>query len=637
MIVKVIILLILVILLLYIINNNNKEFFASFISEEGKVGNVNKAGKDVSFKDVGNIPKGKYVVSPYDPGSRFRKGRDVVLKNITQCRDNLDYVKKEVVIGTATEAGNDRVCEELNQCDYESQYINNSIITNKVGNRINDNECADIKTCGEYEELVRPEMPQKAYSAGTCVKIGDIVINIEMQKPQNIFIKKKKYVGSGKSFNTIQSIKNYFNNLKSIQKNYAEEMSITSEITTGIDKDSKKILDETLDCYYKKHNNFVCYLLDLRIEKVKSSILKKHIYLDIPFIERMTKNIKGPIYLFILGKSVDENIPMKLYNAENLVFTLIYKDQTTNDEDTTEYIYDNVKYDINLFYEYNKEFAISLSSPNKKYLEYFLKTILFSKVIPSYKHQLINKTNKEIQLKVVALYGTKQYNITKSSKSISQCNFDAKGDTLFDCKNKCNNFNNCTNFDCSIICENCNNDNCLWTIKQQIDKDLLSPDSAIIKGFSGDKLIKVTWMKPHSPSEIVKYYIIVTSPVNSELLDIYSIKDNRDLCEYIITNLVNDDPYNIHVIVKNEIGLSKKSNKVTIVPNINSELSVDQSNNSFSNSLENYYKKQKGDSFSINQQKTSYERKAAIQDLKNIIKNDLKINIPTDSYNINIF
>ena len=49
-------------------------------------------------------------------------------------------------------------------------------------------------------------------------------------------------------------------------------------------------------------------------------------YLEISFSERMVKNITGPIYLFVLGTEVNETIPMKLYNADNLVFALIYKD-----------------------------------------------------------------------------------------------------------------------------------------------------------------------------------------------------------------------------------------------------------------------------------------------------------------------
>lgn len=639
MIVKVIILIILIILLFYTVNNNNELFSVYFVSDAGDIGSIYKIGQDVSFEEVGDIPIGKYVEKPYNPGSTFNRGANMVLKPITQCNKDTQYIKKEAVIGTIRDAGNNRECEELNQCDYESQYINSPIITNEVwGHRINDNTCADINSCGEYEILARPDsMPEKAYSSGTCVKIGDIIINIELANTQEITIKKKKYTGSVKLFNTIQSIKNYFSNLKTNEENYVSEMGINSQIILGIDNDTPNILGDSLSCYYKKTNKFVSYLLDLRNENVKSNILKKHLYLDISFIERITKNITGPLYLFIFGKTVDENIPMKLFNADNLVFALIYKDQESNDQNTTEYKYDLVKYDLNLFYEYNREYAISLSSPDKKYLEYFLKIILFSKIIPKYNINLYNKTKKGLTLKIFAIYGSKTFNITPANKSISRCDFNAKGETLFDCKTKCSNSPNCSNFDCNLICENCKNDNCLWNVKYKMDQNLLAPNSVSIKGFSGDKLIKLTWLKPQSPSEIKKYYIILSSPIDTELLDIYSTADNRDLCEYIIPNLINERPYNIHVITKNEIGLSKKSNKITLVPNINSDLNFDETNDSYSNSIENYYKQQKGDDFNISKQISSYERKSVIQDLKNIIKNDLKINIPTESYNINIF
>ena len=82
---------------------------------------------------------------------------------------------------------------------------------------------------------------------------------------------------------------------------------------------------------------------------------------------------------------------------------------------------------------------------------------------------------------------------------------------FLDAKINNNNFQKCSKYDCNLICENCENENCLWTIRYQIDKDLLAPDNVFVKGFSGDKLIKL-FMKPQSPSQRKKYYIIVSSP-----------------------------------------------------------------------------------------------------------------------------
>ena len=121
------------------------------------------------------------------------------------------------------------------------------------------------------------------------------------------------------------------------------------------------------------------------------------------------------------------------------------------------------------------------------------------------------------------------------------------------------------------------------------------------------------------------------------LNNFYSVQDKRDLCEYIISDLINNKPYDIYVITKNDVGISKTSNKVTVVPNKDAGLNIDDNDDSYSNSIENYYKQKKGDTFSLKKNISSFERKSVINDLKKIIKNELKINISPETYNINIF
>ena len=136
-----------------------------------------------------------------------------------------------------------------------------------------------------------------------------------------------------------------------------------------------------------------------------------------------------------------------------------------------------------------------------------------------------------------------------------------------------------------------------------------------------------------SNRKILYYCIFSFLP---KIINIYSVKRSKDLCEYIISDLTNAKPYDIYVIVKNE-GVSKKSNKVTIVPeNENSGMNIDDDNDSYSNSIENYYKQKKGESICLKKAISSFERKAVINDLKKIIKDDLKMNLSSDSYNINI-
>ena len=67
-----------------------------------------------------------------------------------------------------------------------------------------------------------------------------------------------------------------------------------------------------------------------------------------------------------------------------------------------------------------------------------------------------------------------------------------------------------------------------------------------------------------------------------EMEAVYSVLDKRELCEYIISDLINSKPYDIYVVVKNDVGISKKSNKVTVVPSENSGLNIDDNIHDFS-------------------------------------------------------
>ena len=289
-----------------------------------------------------------------------------------------------------------------------------------------------------------------------------------------------------------------------------------------------------------------------------------------------------------------------------------------------------------MFYEYNKEIALSQISNNNNYLNQFINKVLVSKLIPNYKDNLFNKTSSSsLDLYAESYFNGIKYTINQSSQSLIKCNFDAYGDSMFQCKDICKNEQNCSTIDCNLICENCNNNNCIWTIKQKIDIDLLSPDQITVKGFAGDNLIKLTWIKPSSPSEILKYYIVITSPIDTEFLQIYSLQDIRELCEYVIPDLKNENPYDIYIFAKNDIGVGKKSNKITIVPNENSDLKT-ANNDSYSNSIENYYKS-KGIKFDLKKQASIYEKNSAIQDLKSIIRDELKIKISPNSYIVNVF
>ena len=53
-----------------------------------------------------------------------------------------------------------------------------------------------------------------------------------------------------------------------------------------------------------------------------------------------------------------------------------------------------------------------------------------------------------------------------------------------------------------------------------------------LPSLAGDNLIKLTWIKPSSPSEILKYYIVITSPIDTEFLNsknFSSFKNSPDM------------------------------------------------------------------------------------------------------------
>ena len=145
------------------------------------------------------------------------------------------------------------------------------------------------------------------------------------------------------------------------------------------------------------------------------------------------------------------------------------------------------------------------------------------------------------------------------------------GETIDRCKLLCNNersTNFCSPSDCNLRCDTCSNSLCKWNVSEIRKQNTLRPDTCSIKGFSGKNTIKLTWVKPDSSFDILKYYIIVTnSDVNEpDFLQIHNIEDARNLLDYYIVNLKNDIIYNVFIISKNKHGVSDKSNVISIIP-----------------------------------------------------------------------
>ena len=167
--------------------------------------------------------------------------------------------------------------------------------------------------------------------------------------------------------------------------------------------------------------------------------------------------------------------------------------------------------------------------------------------------------------------------------------------------------------------------------------EMLIPERSIIKGFSGNGLVKITWIKPYSYTEIIKYYVVVITDKSKDL-NIYETKTDKDLAEFVITDLNNDELYNIYIYSKNSNGVSEVSNRVQIIPNERSGIKMNYYDK-YDNSLNNYYKS-KGvinTESNIRRQLNTFQRLSMIQDLKNKIKKDLDIDIKSNNFNINLF
>ena len=164
---------------------------------------------------------------------------------------------------------------------------------------------------------------------------------------------------------------------------------------------------------------------------------------------------------------------------------------------------------------------------------------------------------------------------------------------------------------------------------------MMKPDSCYIKGFSGKNTVKITWVKPDSAFDIIKYYIVLTNnDVNDpNFLQIHNIEDDRDLLDYYILDLKNDIIYNVFLISKNKHGVSEKSNIISIIPNEDGDDFGIKKKNSFSNSVQNYYNMSEKQ---YQKQLSLFEKQVVYNDIKDILIEDLKFKEPKGVFNINI-
>ena len=267
-----------------------------------------------------------------------------------------------------------------------------------------------------------------------------------------------------------------------------------------------------------------------------------------------------------------------------------------------------------------------------------------------YEHSIVHGITKKTDLNI-NIEITKRFNsITEPRYFIQQivrndddkiigCNYQPYGATIQQCQDICTeeqSTNHCTDDDCNLRCRACKNTQCKWNITEIRKQNLMKPDSSMIKGFSGQNIIKITWVKPDSPFDILKYYLIVTNnDVNDpNFLQIHNIEDSRTLLDYYILDLNNDIIYNVFLISKNKHGISEKSNMISIIPKEDGDDFSIKKKNSFSNSLQNFYNMSEKE---YQKKLTLFEKQVVYNDIKDILINDLQFKEPKGVYNIKIF
>lgn len=170
---------------------------------------------------------------------------------------------------------------------------------------------------------------------------------------------------------------------------------------------------------------------------------------------------------------------------------------------------------------------------------------------------------------------TSGYTMKGQTVQKKTCNFMPRGPTVLACQDRCSNRYDrqlwggdlCTVDACRTICEGCKvSGDCHW-IKDVIE-DINVAESPVIKGYSLNGKVKITWANPIIQNKIIGYAVFINNltDVNADVRMDYVSDVDCTSCEYIITNLVNNHRYQIYIKAKNNYGYSNKSNSIVIIP-----------------------------------------------------------------------
>ncbi len=197
---------------------------------------------------------------------------------------------------------------------------------------------------------------------------------------------------------------------------------------------------------------------------------------------------------------------------------------------------------------------------------FILCLLIFLLVFLQVKNILI-KSICAILILLILLY-ILEYSKDKFSLYKNTCDFIPYGNTRRACVDACmspdrsNYIVDCNSTNCTEICDDCYNEECKWKKPTGI------PEKASIRGVSGNKNAKITWISPYNHgNKITAYSLFIVNTQNSETIrNDFPPNTNCEVCEYIINDLDNDKEYEVFLLSKNILGYSDKSNIVNIIP-----------------------------------------------------------------------
>ena len=461
-----------------------------------------------------------------------------------------------------------------------------------------------------------------------------IYINVDI--PQSDLKIKTKVLD--KSFgDSINNPQTFQNNMVTKNKDFKEPLEMY--LVNTIEK-NEYIGD------YSPNTNKKIVIFDLTEEYLHN--LKFIPFVETRLINSIVKDYKN-LKLLVIGTK-DK---FEFFDMVDEIFLVLYQDEYNT------FMYRQLKIDLNLYMKYkfkylefNRNTSIEKVLINTSLLQTVFTQLKDNSQTPEYHDILFDSYNSTINIKIVLNYffksNLKNIEVYEEDTSLDPdniiCEFVAKGETIYSCKQLCydgieNKTNTCKKSQCDEKCESCMSLDCKWNL-MEYNRDLtLKPLRTKIKALAGNKSIKLSWIQPTSKAPVFQYFIIVENKDISNI-NIYVYKSQTEMNQFIIDSLKNGTAYDVSIISKNEFGVSIPSNTETIIPD--STKTFDKINkinySKYNDSLERYYKNTDLDTTgsTISERVNNFEKQVVINELKNMLLTKLEFN-NSNIFNVRVY